>query len=328
MTELSYVFPKPHRRRWIFPTLLLVVKGGTSCLKFCTLISDEGKAVFVEQAVGAAVTEVLQHRDHYFSLLSDIYDRIKNGEQNIYIFGAGGTGKSTLAEILEAKAIVGQITGDYTLTKTEIESNVKGARFKNVWSVPGQDIYWNNVWGSLLDQLKTQRNVIVINVVAFGYHSMQLVELSQIKEFQSGINSRALNKFLEARQREEVQALKQIVGHLRTVKHLDMLTVVSKQDLWWPKRHHVKRHYQKLSKESISADTPADQTTYQDQIQRLQEFIGTGNFRHNLLSVSFGNINFKTEDRYILQKTIGGYDAGLLHANFANFARTLQQFIN
>lgn len=284
--------------------------------------------MFVEEAAKLAANELLKHKKSYFALLDDLYKRVRDGQQNIYIFGAGGTGKTTLANILEGKEHVGSITGEYDLSEITHETDVKERRFKNVWTAPGQSVFRNEEWGDLADDLKSKKNTLLINIVSYGYLSVQRSDVSEIDEFKkNGVNKDTIRDLLKNARIEETQAIKELVDYTRNIKSVKMITVITKQDLWWKDRAKVKGHYEKTSPKQITDDTLAENSTYQDHISRLRRAVGEKNMKHIVTSVSFGNINFKTKDGHLIQETTGGYDAGLLHANFAQFAKTLDQFI-
>jgi hypothetical protein len=81
-----------------------------------------------------------------------------------------------------------------------------------------------------------------------------------------------------------------------------MVTLVTKQDLWWSQRHEVKAFY----------ETGA----YNALINDLRKHKGEANFSHDFISASLNLLNFKTEDGTVLTKTVAGYDNALRIANF------------
>ena len=87
--------------------------------------------MFVEtlEAIGTAVT-VAELSDKYLPTFTRLVKRIKDEELAIAIFGAGGTGKSTLGKYLSGKLENNQLSSGYqesiSIEKYTLDSNVIG----------------------------------------------------------------------------------------------------------------------------------------------------------------------------------------------------------
>jgi HD superfamily phosphohydrolase YqeK len=73
-----------------------------------------------------------------------------------------------------------------------------------------------------------------------------------------------------------------------------MMTLVTKQDLWWQKRHLLKDYYQLGN--------------YSESIQKIQNTLGQANFIHEYISASLLTENFAVANGEILAPVSAGYD--------------------
>src|ERR1039458_8535558 len=120
------------------------------------------------------------------------------------------------------------------------------------------------------------------------------------------------NLFLSNNRALELRTLDNLIPPLCNYQYpLHMITLVSKQDLWWKNRHEAQNHYENAE--------------YAQKVQAIYTAKGHANFTHHFSSVSFGQINFDTADRHRLFETSAGYDNVVLTANFNNFLDMLKQ---
>ena len=83
----------------------------------------------------------------------------------------------------------------------------------------------------------------------------------------------------------------------KTTTPLKMLTLVTKQDLWWNEREDVTRHY--------------ENTEYATQIARIRAAKGDQHFAHEFGYVSLCLSNLKSGDGTLIAPTTAGYDDNL-----------------
>lgn len=177
---------------------------------------------------------------------------------------------------------------------------------------PGQDIYHQRNWGQLFNSLQDSSRAIVINLVCWGFHSLEKDEVPRVPEFVAGVTPQAKELFLQNKRQLELTTSQKIIQPFSNFQHpLHMITLVTKQDLWWKDRHVVQTFY--------------ENGEYSRQIQSIYLAKGQANFTHHFSSVSFGQINFNTADRQQLFETSAGYDNAALTANFSNFIELLKQ---
>lgn len=108
--------------------------------------------------------------------------------------------------------------------------------------------------------------------------------------------------YLPEMRRLELDSLREIVPHLKAaLGRLWMITLVTKQYLWWANREAVRRHYA--------------EGEYSALIEEIARARGDDNFRHDYLSASLVLSNLRTDPGEVLASTVAGYDQGLRLAN-------------
>jgi len=137
---------------------------------------------------------------------------------------------------------------------------------------------------------------LIINVVCYGYHSLARVDFTHHELYRRGITNEVFMKaFLEKMRLDEVNAFRALLPHFETAPgKLRLITLVTKQDLWWDNRNTVQEHY--LNGE------------YGKLVSDLAAYRGT-HFDHSYVSCALNVLNFATSDGHILAKTTAGYDS-------------------
>ncbi|PZV28186.1 MAG: hypothetical protein DCF12_00185 [Snowella sp.] len=271
--------------------------------------------MFVEtlEAISTAVS-VAELSDKTFPTFKRLFKRIKDGELAIAIFGAGGTGKSTLGKYLSGKLENSQLSSGYqesiSIEKYILDSNVIGSAIV----VPGQERRQDS-WDDLLRTISQGKISLIINVVSWGYHSFGELSYQQSSLYKSGItNQEFLKVYTEEHRQEELQALTKIIPHLSVAdskkRKILLITLVTKQDLWWHDRLKIQDYYQKGE--------------YENKIQAIRNKLGSSNFIHEYCSASLVLENFISGENELLVPTTQGYDERLKFANLRNFLNVIE----
>jgi hypothetical protein len=276
--------------------------------------------MFVEtlEAIGTAVS-VAELSDKYLPTFKRLVKRIKDGELAIAIFGAGGTGKSTLGKYLSGKLENSQLSSGYqesiSIEKYILDSNVVGSAIV----VPGQERRQDS-WDDLLRSISQGKVSLIINVVSWGYHSFGSLSYEQLISldptlYQSGMTvPEFLKIYTEERRQQELQVLSKIVPHLVVAdskkRKILFITLVTKQDLWWNDRLKIQVYYQKGE--------------YEKQIQAISNKLGSSNFTHEYCSTSLVVENFVSGTNELLLPTTQGYDERLKFTNLRKFLNIIE----
>jgi hypothetical protein len=148
-------------------------------------------------------------------------------------------------------------------------------------------------WGDVRAELAAGKYRGVDQVNAYGHHSLPPVGLRAIKP--DVPKERALREYLEASRADEVAVIRAIGDDIRACpKKLWMLSVVTKQDLWFAEDGAAQRHcrdgeYGELVRALVATKPPVD-------------------FRHEFVFASLVISNWDTARGERLKKNTEGYD--------------------
>ncbi|MEM8638200.1 MAG: hypothetical protein AAGG51_05165 [Cyanobacteria bacterium P01_G01_bin.54] len=270
--------------------------------------------MFVEtiEAVGTAVG-VIEISKGVFPTFRKIFNRLKNGELTIAIFGAGGTGKTTLGKLLSGEFELGGLFQSYqesiSIEQYKLDSDAIGS----VIVAPGQSRR-EDTWDDLLRSLANGKIKLVIHVVSWGYHSFGEFGYTEHRLYRNGMSlEEFLIEYTEDHRNRELAVLKKIEPHLSIAdqKKTIMITLVTKQDLWWKSRAEVSQHY-------VDGE-------YERLIQDIRDKRGAYNFIHEYRSTSLVMENFLSGVNELLVPTTQGYDQRLKFANFRYFLNAIEE---
>ena len=218
--------------------------------------------------------------------IRNVRRRLHDGKTVIAVFGPGGVGKTTLGTILADDFSPEKLAQNYVDTPDTETVWLKTNDAQSLLIAPGQRDRIAVHWPAIQTALTKANERIVINVVAWGYHTPHQDRL---------ISSSSIPQFVAEARDEELKIITELADFLtRATGSLKMLTLVTKQDLWWNDRDAVKAHYE--SKE------------YAAQIARFTEAKGTQNFTHEYAYVSLMSRNLKSGKDEVLISTTQGYD--------------------
>uniref|UniRef100_UPI00404B1217 hypothetical protein n=1 Tax=Gelidibacter sp. TaxID=2018083 RepID=UPI00404B1217 len=263
-------------------------------------------------AISSAIT-ITQQGHKFNKSIDKIIRYIAKGSCRIIIFGAGGTGKTTLSHILSNTPITDfNYSETPTIEKVKINSNIIG----HYLVAPGQERRVERYWPELYRKLGKDQITGIINVVSNGYHSIEIGNLSYktTSYYEKESKSKFLEKYLTIQKEKEIDYLKKISEQIKTTKNkFWMITLVNKQDLWWDKKDSVKDYY-------VNGK-------YNNIIEDIYSSKGNSNFVHEYVSCALINNNFKIGSDFC-KETVKGYDEPTKQENLNNFVKKLNSLIN
>lgn len=249
-----------------------------------------------------------------FPTFKKLYKRIKEGEINIVIFGSGGCGKSTLGQLLSGQrdemSLIASYQESITTETYKLENNTIGV----ILVAPGQQRRQDS-WGDLLQNLSVGKFKLIIHVVSGGFHSFgEGIPYQRHAVYQSGMSvEQFVNAYRQDCLKKEINVLKKLIPHLSIAqqKKVMMLTLVTKQDLWWNQRNEIKNYY--------------EQGEYARLIQEIIDQKGRQNFIHEYASASLVMENLVSGAKELLIPTTAGYDQPLRMVNIKNMLNIIEQ---
>jgi hypothetical protein len=264
--------------------------------------------------VGGAALSLFENRKSILRILRRFRRKLFQGTGQIPIFGDGGTGKTTLGKFLVGELDTDIAVGKYRTTLETDKFSLPGEIPCVLHVPPGQERYRPAHWPALYRLLSEGKAGGIINIVSWGYHSTEL-EYERHTVYRKGMSeAEYIDAYLEYNRQREIKALQELAPHLQAVaKKFWMITLVTKQDLWWPERHKVEKHYK--------------DGEYEACIQGITRVRGVANFIHHYYSVSLIPENLATLDGKILARTAYGYDQPIRIANLTSFAQGLNDLL-
>jgi energy-coupling factor transporter ATP-binding protein EcfA2 len=226
--------------------------------------------------------------------------RITKGRMRVVVFGPSGTGKSTLGQFLAGQ--IDTLSPVKYLKSLETFSYSLQADVVCTLIVPGGEPMREQLdWPGLYRELGKGRIGGVINVVSYGYHTFAERSIMQATPRQGGTITDMFSAYLEDRRQRELEIIASLVPHLSAAPNrIAMLTVVTKQDLWWKDRDQVAAFYERGN--------------YNTYINDLRHKRGGNVFMHDYVPASLVLSNMETANHETLALTAEGYDQNLHRA--------------
>jgi hypothetical protein len=249
------------------------------------------RVVFSESVTIAAAA--ITHRHALRDVVARLWKRVTKGHVHIVTFGAGGAGKSSLGTFLAG----GNVADDPQYREsTKVETyRLDSATTCSVFVPPGQPSLRAPTWSDMAREVGSGRSSVVIHVVCWGLEAIEPLRYSDLSTYREGMTPEELGQaHAAARRVAEIETLRDFASQLALApRRLSLVTVVTKQDLWWRERAAVRRHYEGPYAEAVTA---------------LRNHVGEQNFTHTLWSASLVAKNLRDGDGSLLVPTAQGYD--------------------
>lgn len=273
--------------------------------------------MFVESIeVASTALSAIELSEKIIPTFIKILRLLKNGQVTIAIFGAGGSGKSTLGKLFSGDLEPISLSHSYQESVTIEKYKLEGNAFGSFLVAPGQERR-QDTWSDMLRSISSGKVQIVINVAAWGCHSFQDFRYSEHRLFHEGMSlDQFIGLYLDDRRSRELDVLRTLEPHLSVAnsRKLILITLITKQDLWWNERLDVQRYY--------------TQGPYEQIIQNIRNRLGSSNFIHEYMSASLVMENFLSGSGEMLIPVTQGYDQRLKAANMRHFLNAIEKHLN
>jgi hypothetical protein len=229
----------------------------------------------------------------------------------ILILGPGGTGKTTLARLLSGDVdLLLDSPGVYEASVRVERYELLGSPGAEIVVPPGQKHRRGSDWAEFLADVAGGMYRGLILVTAYGHQSIARDSYQQHPLY-AGNKDKFLAALLDQQRAEELTILEQLVPVLRVAPNrLWLLSVVAKQDLWWPNRQEVERHYR--------------EGVYQVRLAEVFGERGHQERRHEVCPVSLVIQNWTTRTAgERLRPNAEGYDQTLQVASIRQLLETI-----
>ncbi|MFM9960885.1 MAG: hypothetical protein ACKV2Q_06635 [Planctomycetaceae bacterium] len=270
--------------------------------------------MFVESLKAGLI--LFEKRETIATAAKRLWRHIRKGDVRIAVFGPGGVGKSTLGEILSGSLDPSTTPRQYRESIWTEEFRLPGDVPATLLVAPGQERRRKTTWSDLFRQLSKGKSIGVINLVAYGYHAIGGEQsFKQNEVYQPGMTRlQFLKAFTERQRQSELQVLREIQPHLEAAYgRIWMLTLVTKQDLWWKNRKTVEEHY--------------TQGEYNRIVDEIAARRGSEQFSHEFVSASLVIQNLMTNIGEELAPTTAGYDQTRRAANLLALLETVDTLV-
>ena len=259
----------------------------------------------------SATVATFEHRKTLSLAAKKLWTLITKGRVPIIVFGPGGVGKTTLGHFLETPEERLLAMAKYDRSVETEEFNLGGPVVARVFVPPGQEFRRELTWPHLYTMLAQEKRALVVNVVSDGYHVLNLEPALLSELTNPGAKRKEILEAFLARGREkELAVVRAVTDHICKIEsRVSMITVVTKQDLWWEHRDQVQKHY--------------EHGTYNRCVESILQAKGAQGFHHEFVSVSLVANNLCTDSGEVVFPTARGYDENIQVAHQHKLMATL-----
>jgi hypothetical protein len=189
-----------------------------------------------------------------------------------------------------------EVTPDYKDSSHLETYKLAGGVPGSILVPPGQQGLRVSTWSDLLREVSTGKSSIVLHVVSWGMNQIGSQDYSDLSSHVAGMDlAAAAAAYFETERDHEVTTLDSFAGQISlTPRRLSLITVVTKQDLWWEDRQDVRTFYER--------------GRYAEIVAGIRNRVGEQNFTHKIWSASLLRRNIVDMSGNILRATAAGYD--------------------
>lgn len=243
------------------------------------------------EGIEAALT-AYEHRGKIREIGEWLWNRVTKGEVRVVVFGSAGAGKSTLGAALAGQ----EVTPDYRDSGYLETYTLAGGVPCSILVPPGEPSLRAATWSDLLREVSAGHASTVLHVVSWGMNQFSEHEYTELPGYAKGMPLDALAAaFFENQREQEIATLESFARQVALAPgQLSLITVVTKQDLWWGDRQDVRAFY--------------ENGRYAEIVTEIRNRVGEQHFTHKIWSASLLRRNIVDANRNVLRETTAGYD--------------------
>jgi hypothetical protein len=246
-------------------------------------------------------------RNRFSDALKRLRRRLAQGKMTVLVFGAGGVGKTTLGSMLSEDFDAQAKPTAYTESLEPETYWLKANDARSILVAPGQEARVGRYWPEMYTRLTQTKQGVVINVVAYGYHAVS-------GEARLSTGTEAAGAFLSSRRDRELDLFAETAGFLEKLTlPLKLITLVTKEDLWWADRERVRQHY--------------EQGEYSTLVERIRTSKGEQHFVHEYVYGCLQMQNLMLGDGTPLALTTAGYDDSARYEGQKRIMDVVERFV-
>lgn len=275
------------------------------------------------------VLDVLGHFLNIQSIaeqLKNIGKSLRRDKINIAIVGPGGVGKTILGCLLSLSGEndLKELT-EYNQSRDLEREDFKSENYSCALIIaPGQKLYKGmGDWNKIYEAIENDQIQGLFNLVSYGYHAPYSTKgVDEYEKFEKilnnstkPLNDKKIKKFLEHNREQEIKNIQSLMHKISRAKKLWMITLVTKEDLWWDKRLDVHKFYK--------------QGEYNNYIEQIKTLMGSEKFVHEYESVCLVINNLVTGDEQKnLRNTSPGYTSNMREKSMQRLLKTIESCLD
>jgi hypothetical protein len=274
-----------------------------------------GEIIVASGKAAGAVSALAKSSPAVLRFAKRAVHRWRHGYATIPVFGGGGVGKSTVAQILAGAAPDAAYSKYEESLWTEVvplTGDIPGA----LKVAPGQLARVDRHWPDLFKSLSNGKSIGLINVVSYGYHALEINTIEESSAWKPGMSMPEFKEsYTKSRQQIELQLLEELIAGLSaTTTKIWMVTVINKQDLWHKETADVLKYYQ--------------EGEYSNSLGRIEGRMGSRAFQHEYIPACLAISNLTTGSGQIVSKSVGGYDVNLRNDSLAKLSKKIHLLVS